>query len=155
MDKFNSSHAFFILIITCRREQEVEERIHTIMEYDELLRDVFRLECQLFMKMDSYRLIEQKCSKKCFNLNERQLLNEDIHSVFIRLIKIIKEACPDLTGEDVMFCCLSRIGLDNSVICRCMGSVSKQTINQRKYRIKKKMREAECDSLFEMIFVRK
>lgn len=132
-----------------------ERILHAIMEYDELLRDVFRLECQLFMKTDSYRLIEQKCSKKCFNPNERQLLNEDIYFVFTRLIKIIKEACPDLTGEDVLFCCLSRIGLDNSVICSCMGSVSKQSINQRKYRIRKKMKEEECDYLFEMIFVRK
>jgi len=35
-----------------------------------------------------------------------------------------------------------------------MGCVSKQTINQRKYRIKKKMHEAGCDFLFELIFSR-
>ena len=33
-----------------------------------------------------------------------------------------------------------------------MGCISKQTINQRKYRIKKKMKKAKCDFLFDMIF---
>ncbi|MDR0230816.1 MAG: hypothetical protein LBI82_01705 [Dysgonamonadaceae bacterium] len=123
------------------------------MEYNELILDVFNLECKLFMKMDSFRLIEQKCNKKCFDPNERMQLNTDIHYVFTRLIKTIKQACPSLTGEEVVFCCLAKLGLDNSIICRCMGSVSKQTVNQRKYRIKKKMEETKCDFLFDMIFV--
>ena len=124
------------------------------MEYYELILDVFNLECKLFMKMDSFRLIEQKCSKKCLTPNERQLLNVDIHYVFTRLIKTIKEACPSLTDDDVIFCCLAKSGLENSMVCRCMGSVSKQTTNQRKYRIKKKMKEAKCDFLFDMIFTK-
>ncbi len=122
------------------------------MEYNELIHDFFQLECKLFMKMDSYRLIEQKCNKKCLNSDERQRLNLDIHYVFTRLIKTIKETCPNLTGEDVIFCCLVKLGLETLVIGRCMGSVSKQTINQRKYRIKKKMKETKCDFLFDMIF---
>jgi len=122
------------------------------MELNELILDVFQLECKLFMKMDSYRLIEQKCSKKCLDPNERQLLNSEIRYVFTRLIKTITEACPDLTEEDVIFCCLAKSDLDNSVICRCMGSISKKTVNQRKYRIKKKMKKAKCDFLFDIIF---
>jgi len=123
-----------------------------IVDLNELTNDVFRLECKLFTKMDSYRLIEQKCHKKCLNPNERQLLNTDIHYVFTWLIKTIKQACRNLTEEDVIFCCLSKLGLTSPAICHCMGSISKQTANQRKYRIRKKMKEAECDSLFEMIF---
>ena len=51
------------------------------MELNELILDVFQLECKLFMKMDSYRLIEQKCNKKCLTQDERQLLNFEIHYV--------------------------------------------------------------------------
>ena len=122
------------------------------MEYNELILDVFNLECKLFMKMDSYRLIEQKCSKKCLNPNERLQLNTDIHYVFKRLITTVKEACPSLTDEDIIFCCLAKSGLENAVVCRCIGSVSKQTTNQRKYRIKKKIIEAKCEFLLDMIF---
>ena len=122
-------------------------------EYNKLIHDVFQLECKLFMKMDSYRLIEQKCNKKCLNLDERQQLKTDVYYVFTRLIKTIKQACPSLTDEDVTFCCLAKSGLDNLIVCRCMGSVSKQTVNQRKYRIKKKMKEVKCDFLFDIIFV--
>ena len=122
------------------------------MELNELILDVFQLECKLFMKMNSYRLIEQKCNKKCLDPNERLLLNSEIHYVFTRLIKTVTEACPDLTEEDVVFCCLSKAGLDNLTISRCMGSLSRQSVNQRKYRIKKKMKEAGCDTLFDVIF---
>jgi len=122
------------------------------MEFNELIMDVFQLECKLFMKMDSYSLIEQKCSEKCLNFDERQVLNSEIHYSFTLLIKTITGACPDLTDEDIIFCCLSKTGLDASIICRCMGSISKKTINQRKYRIKKKMNEAGCDKLFYVIF---
>jgi len=128
-------------------------KVNLNQEYDELIHDVFQLECKLFMKMDSYRLIEQKCNKKCLNLSERQQLITDIYCVFTRLIKTIKQSCHNLTDEDIIFCCLTKFGLDNMIICRCMGSVSKQTINQRKYRIKRKMKEAKCDFLFDMIFV--
>ena len=121
-------------------------------ENEELKRHVFQLECKLFMKMDSYRLIEQKCHKKCLNPDEKQQLNTDIHWVFKRLVQTIRQACSSLTDDDVLFCCLAKSGFANTVVCRCMGSVSKQTVNQRKYRIKKKMKEAKCDALFDMIF---
>lgn len=122
------------------------------MEMNELILDVFNLECKLFMKMDSYRLIEQKCNDKCLSSNEQQLLNSEIHYVFTRLIKILTEACPGLTEEDLVFCCLEKSGLDYLVVCHCMGSVGKKPENQRKYRIKKKMEEARCDELFDVIF---
>jgi len=123
------------------------------MELNELINDVFQLECKLFMKMDSFRLIEKKCTNnKCLNPDERQMLHADVHYVFTWLIKNLKQACRDLTDEDIIFCCLTKSGLAGSTICRCMGSISKQTANQRKYRIKKKMKEAGCESLFEMIF---
>jgi len=122
------------------------------MGLNDLFLDVFQLECKLFMKMDSYRLIEQKCNEKCLNFDERQTLNSEIHYSFTRLIKTIKDACPDLTEEDIIFCCLSKTDLDASIICRCMGNNCKKSTIQRKYRIKKKMIEAGCETLFEVIF---
>jgi hypothetical protein len=126
--------------------------METFIEYKELLNDVFELERKLFLKMDSYSLIEKNCSTKCFNPDEIKQLSVDIHYVFVRLIRIMKNACPDLTEEDILFCCLKKSGLDNLVIGYSMGIASRQAINQRKYRIKKKMKAANCDYLFELIF---
>jgi len=122
------------------------------MEYQELLNDVFELERKLFSKMDIYRLIEQKCNTKCLNPDEMKQLNLDIHYVFVRLIRILKQNCPSLTDEDILFCCLKKTGLDSLIVGNCIGSVGRQAINQRKYRIKKKMQEAECDYLFDLTF---
>ena len=122
------------------------------MTYNELLHYVFQAECKLFMKMDSWRVIKQKCSIKCFNPIEREQLEEDIHHVFELLIKMMKQSCANLTKEDIVFCCLVKLGLDNAVISRCLGSPDKRAANQRKYRIKIKMQEAQCQQLFEIIF---
>ena len=122
------------------------------MEYQELLNDVFELECKLFQVMDSYRLIEKKCNTKFLNPDEIKKLNVDIHYVFVRLIRIMKNTCPDLTEDDILFCCLKKFGLDSLVVGYCMGIASRSAINQRKYRIKKKMKVANCDYLFELIF---
>ena len=123
-----------------------------MIDYNELINDVFQLEQKLFRKMDAYRLIEKKCVEKCLNSDDKKQLNEEIHYVFIRLIRIIKESCPALTDEDILFCCLKQAGLNNVIIGRCMGSVSRQSFNQRKYRIKAKMKAANCPHLFDLIF---
>ncbi|MDR1222051.1 MAG: hypothetical protein LBL07_04110, partial [Tannerella sp.] len=52
--------------------------------------------------------------------------------------------------------CLVKSGLVNPVIAGyCMGIVNRYAINQRKYRIKMKMKEAEREDLFELIFDKK
>jgi len=122
--------------------------------YYEQIDDVAHLERFVFTLTDSYRLIEQKCkvNGKWLNLEEREQLSIEIQDVFRRLIRTIKKSCPALTNDDILFCCLKRAGLDNLVAGRCIGSGSLQAINQRKYRIKKKMNESKCDYLFELIF---
>jgi hypothetical protein len=132
---------------------EMNELILDLFQVEELIPDLLDMECKFFTKTDSYRLIEQKCSNKCLRPNEQQQLYKDVRYAFTRLITTMKGACPNLTDEDILFCCLVKSGLDNWVICHCMGDVGKQPINQRKYRIKKKMNEAKCNFLFDMIFL--
>jgi len=122
------------------------------MNYNELINDVFELERKLFMKMDSYHLIKQKCNNKCLNIYERKQLNFDVNYVFTRLIRIIKNSCSSLTDEDVTFCCLKKAGLENKIVSHCIGGISLQSVNQRKYRIKNKMKDAKCGYLFDVIF---
>ena len=121
---------------------DMKELILNKFDSEEVILDVFNTECKLFMKTNSYQLIEQKCENKCLSPNEIQQLNLDIKNSFTLLIKTITKTCPNLTDEDIIFCCLVKSGLNNTLVSRSMGDVNKQPINQRKYRIKKKMKEA-------------
>ena len=53
---------------------------------EEVILDVLNTECKLFMKTNSYQLIEQKCENKCLSPNEIQQLNLDIKNSFTLLI---------------------------------------------------------------------
>jgi hypothetical protein len=122
------------------------------MENSELLRHIFQLESKLFKKTEIFQIIELKAEKKCLIENERQQLRMEIQSVFINFIQTIKINCPEITDEDIIFCCLVKTGLNTSVISCCMGNADNKAANQRKYRIKKKIMKAKCDSLFDQIF---
>jgi hypothetical protein len=76
----------------------------------------------------------------------------EINFTFTEFIHIIQDACPALTGEEIVFCCLSKLGLPASVVASCMGNVDLHAVNQRRYRIKKKMTEAKREELFVSIF---
>ncbi len=125
------------------------------MEYNEWLKDVVRLECLLFTTISSYQLIEEKKDIKYLTLNEREQLYTDVFFIFQRLVKILQKSCPTLTKEDIVFCCLFKVGVDRSFINCCMGTVSYQAFNQRKYRIRKKMKQTENEDLFRFIFSNK
>ncbi|HBK40887.1 MAG TPA: hypothetical protein DDZ57_04880 [Porphyromonadaceae bacterium] len=121
-------------------------------EIDELIHTIFKLESKLFTKTESYRIIDRDCRKNCLSFEERQQLVIDIHYAFEGLIKILKKNCPSLTDEDIIFCCLIKTGIEKMTVGRCLGSLSRESLNQRKYRIKKKMEFVKSDLLFELIF---
>jgi ribosomal protein L24 len=122
------------------------------MTYDELLTHVFQLECKLFAKTESYCLIQRKGKNNNFTHDERIQIEEDVHYAFVRLIAQMTQNCKNLTKEDIVFCCLSKFGFNSLLVSNCIGSVSRQAVNQRKYRIKIKMQEAQCEQLFKIIF---
>ena len=122
------------------------------MEYNEWLEDVIRLECLLFVKTDIYLLVERKKRSKCLTFSERKQLCVDVFEIFQRLIGVLQTSCPKLTKEDILFCCLFKVGQDCSFINCCMGSISRPAFNQRRYRIRKKMTQAKSEILFELIF---
>ena len=124
-----------------------------VQNEEELTKHIFQLESKLFKTTDSYKLIEQYSSGRIFNLKEYRRLHCDVFSAYLKLTRTIWDACPHFTPDDVIFCCLIKLGLSNSEICCCIGCLNKQTINQRKYRVKKKMLEEERNDLFDLIFL--
>ena len=154
----HKSHIFVVYLrkhhiaLSMINRQKENEFAYLREENEELKQHVFQLESKLFIQMDSYLLIEQKSKIKCFSPNEIQQLYADINYVYILSIKMLKSACSSLTEEDIMFCCLSKLHLGNTRLGHSMGCASRQAVNQRRYRIKKKMKEARCDYLFDLIF---
>ena len=121
-------------------------------ENEDLKRHIFQLESKLFTKTDTYRLVQQKSGKKSFTPDEIRQLKADINYVFDWLIKALKQSCSSLTEEDILFCCLATLGLETRNLGHCMGTASRQAVNQRRYRVKKKMKEANCEYLLDAIF---
>ncbi len=135
------------------KDKNLNQNLNFLLkEYEELIRYIFKVECDLFMKMESYRILEQKRNLQSLSQKEQQQFYKDIYSVFVKLTQTIQDACPDLTKEDIVFCCLMRLGLDNTTISCCMGNITLQAFNQRKYRIKKKLKETESNELIDLIF---
>ena len=64
---------------------DLKELILNKFNSEEVILNVFNMECKYFMKTESYRLIEQKCKTKCLNPNEIQQLKEDVQYVFTLL----------------------------------------------------------------------
>ena len=130
-----------------------EEYMKSLQEKnEELLWHVFQLESKLFAKTDTYRLIQLKSGKKSFTPDEVLQLDKDINYVFDWLIKALKQSCSSLTEEDILFCCLTTLGLETRNLGHCMGTASRQAVNQRRYRVKKKLKEASSGYLLGVIF---
>ena len=122
-------------------------------ENEGLKRHIFQLESKLFTKTDTYRLVQQKSGKKSFTPDEIRQLKADINYVFDWLIKALKQSCSSLTEDDILFCCLTTLSLETRNLGHCMGTASRQAVNQRRYRVKKKMKKTSCEYLLRIIFL--
>jgi hypothetical protein len=136
-------------------EQYVQEIEGLRKEKEEFIRQHALMERKLFEKTESYqrikRMIEQKeTNRKCFSPEEQRLLHQDIHHVFTWFIHTLQTACPPLTPDNILYCCLEKLRLPRSIIGLCMGAVDSIAGKARRYRIKKKM--GQCKKLFEAIF---
>jgi hypothetical protein len=119
----------------------------------------FDAERVTFRLTTSYRRIEQlekQEQKKYFTVTEQKEFQSEINRIFKDSIRQIRSFCPALTDEDLVFCYLAaEWDLPNSTMCYCFGNCSSLPIKQRKYRIKEKMTEAQCEAIFDCIFNKK
>jgi hypothetical protein len=95
---------------------------------------------------------KEEKERKCFNHDEHRKLQEDIKVSFATFTKELQTACPKLSPGEIVFCCLVKVDIPLSVIVYCMGNTETSALKQRKYRIRDKMRQCQCEELFDSIF---
>jgi tetratricopeptide (TPR) repeat protein len=153
---------------TILKRQQVQPEVNNQKDPDQkelniLQNQIDDLQCKMFRMKPIYATIQQlvkqertpKEEKKILKFQDRQILKEEIYICFSEFINKLKEACPSIKEEDIELCCLSKLGLPLTVICLCFGVQETDSIRQRKYQLKKRMREHKCLELFYSAFEHK
>jgi hypothetical protein len=145
----------FFLFIVIRKELNLKR---LLKEKEKLFRERLHPEFETFRITSSYQKISQlneqeEKQRKCFNPEERQRLKDDIKISFSKFSEELQIACPRLSPDEIVFCCLAKSGISFPVIGLCFGNIDLHAVKQRKYRIRKKMLQVQCEKLFDSIFI--
>lgn len=119
-----------------------EEKIRQLEKEQLNLRSWLFEQSSIYAKIQ--KLSTQKCKekeRKVLTMTERSHLYDVIWRIYDDYICSMKEKYPRLTDEDLLYLCLSHTNLDSLSIALCLGFSNTQPINQRKYRLKEKMKQ--------------
>lgn len=103
---------------------------------------------ELFEQTDICRRVKELATQKDIHEKDRKVLSnagrEELKSVLFDIhrdyISELKEKYLRLTEDDLLYLCLLQAGLDSLTIALCLGFTNTQPVNQRKYRLKEKMK---------------
>ena len=127
---------------------EIQERESTI---ERLRQEKHELRNWLFTQSDIYKRIialsKQKVSdKKAMKVltnAELKKLQKIIFEIYADYISYLQKKYPKLTEEDILYLCLNEAKLQPLTIALCFGYNNTHPINQRKLRIKERMKDEE------------
>lgn len=89
----------------------------------------------------SKQQVSNKKQMKVFTTNEQEQLKTTIFEIYSEYISSLQNKYPKLTEKDIIFLCLQEAALESKVIAICFGYSDTHTLNQKKYRIKERMKE--------------
>lgn len=87
---------------------------------------------------------------------ELKKLQKIIFEIYADYISYLQKKYPKLTEEDILYLCLNEAKLQPLTIALCFGYNNTHPINQRKLRIKERMkdrRNVKCDQYFTISLV--
>lgn len=125
--------------------KEIQERGKII---EKLKQEKIELRNWLFIQTGIYKkvvtLSEQKVSKnndlKVLTTTELSYLKKTIFEIYDDYISDLREKFPKLTEDDILCLCLNEAKFSTHTIALCFGTTNTHTINQRKSRIKEKIK---------------
>ncbi|MDL2257155.1 tetratricopeptide repeat protein [Bacteroidales bacterium OttesenSCG-928-I14] len=128
-------------------------------EYVELHKSLDKYNFDLFKKTDSFKLIKeifnpQNNYNTSLNHDEQNKLTDDVFKTQVILIRQLKEACPNLTSDEIKLCCLKKMGVPYSKSHLLFG-IAMGSLRSKKYSIKKKMLQVDnvnSESIYYAIF---
>ena len=127
---------------------EIQERESTI---ERLRQEKHELRNWLFTQSDIYKKIialskqevSDKKAMKVLTNAELKKLQKIIFEIYADYISYLQKKYPKLTEEDILYLCLNEAKLQPLTIALCFGYNNTHPINQRKLRIKERMKDEE------------
>lgn len=127
---------------------EIQERESTI---ERLRQEKHELRNWLFTQSDIYKKIialskqevSDKKAMKVLTNAELKKLQKIIFEIYADYISYLQQKYPKLTEEDILYLCLNEAKLQPLTIALCFGYNNTHPINQRKLRIKERMKDEE------------
>lgn len=128
------------------KDAEIKKRTEMI---DQLQKEKMELHNWTFYQTDIYKKILElsqqqvtdKKDRKVLIQSDRDLLKQIIFEIYANYISSLQKQCPKLTEDDLLCLCLSNTSLSTRTIALCFGQNDTHTLNQRKLRIKNKMKD--------------
>lgn len=123
------------------------------VELHELEEERFRLCMALFETTNGYKMLSElmrDTPKVRINraIANRKIITNDVRKIFADIMGDLKEHCPALTNDDLLYCVLSLLHCPKDVISDVMN-VSADAIKTRKNRIKNKINTDLFNRVFE------
>lgn len=116
---------------------------HLSFAEDDYIRTKIETSHSQFLAMADNQILEQLRiinGSEFLPENKRMQLINDIRSTHTEVTDYIRKAAPALSEDDITYCLLSSLGLNNTSISACMAS-SEDALRKRKSRIRKKLPE--------------
>lgn len=80
---------------------------------------------------------------KVLTTSEQEQLKNTVFNIYNEYTFFLRKKYPKLTESDLLFLCLQESSLEPQSIAICFGYSDTHPLNQKKYRIKDRMREEE------------
>lgn len=96
--------------------------------------------------------ITKRSTGEVLNYQDRLKLEKELNSSLASFINTIQWNCPSLTKEEIQICCFVKLKLSAATISYCKGYSGTGALRQHKFRIKKKMKDHQCEKLYYSIF---
>lgn len=151
--------SFVCFIIYKHKKNKANSKIP---EPEKVMYELSETSIKSFQLMPVYKQIQELPKKKKdllhkeyrpFTKEEFKELQEITEHLFAGFTQELATACPPLTKEDILYCCLVKLGLPALTIAYCFTSFDTNPLKQRKKRIKEKiMEQTDNKELFESIF---
>ncbi len=135
------------------KEKQINERERTI---EQLKEEKYRLRNWLFGQSDIYKKIitlsswkvSDRKQMKVLSTEDQKKLKNVLFDIYAEYINTLKSEYPRLTDSDLLLLCLQETSLDSLSIAICFGYTNTHPINQRKLRIREKMKfdDTKCDT---------
>lgn len=127
------------------KDEEIQQREQTI---EQLKEEKLKLRIWLLEQSAIYKKIVTLSQQEVKDKNELQVLKttelnklrQVVFEIYADYINSLQTEYSKLTEDDLLYLCLQLTDLSTLSIARCFGYTNTQPINQRKLRIKEKMR---------------